>query len=168
MITRDDYLGFPAGRRALAGIVQALLITRHMLFVGFSLRDDNFHQIAYDVRKAAPQRAGDAAFGTALFLEQADMLRNVWGDDLAIETVGGGGVDPGRALLLLLDRVLAESTSVYGHLRDETFDTLLSPDERAVRDALETARIHARRADPSLAALLEDSLAAFGRRSGAP
>ena len=74
VITRDDYLGFPAGRRALAGIVQALLITRHMLFVGFSLRDDNFHQIAYDVRKAAPQRAGDAALGTALFLEQADML----------------------------------------------------------------------------------------------
>src|SRR3712207_8779016 len=34
------------------GMVQALLITRHMLFVGFSLTDDNFHRIAYDVRSA--------------------------------------------------------------------------------------------------------------------
>ena len=53
----DDYLDYSAGRRALAGIVQSMLITRHMLFVGFSLRDDNFHQIAYDVRKAAPDPA---------------------------------------------------------------------------------------------------------------
>jgi hypothetical protein len=30
----------PSRRAALAGIVQALLVTRHMLFVGFSLRDD--------------------------------------------------------------------------------------------------------------------------------
>lgn len=45
-------------------------MTRHMLFVGFSLRDDNFHQIVYDVRKAAPRHGEtESSFGTALFLE---------------------------------------------------------------------------------------------------
>src|SRR5262249_8070865 len=42
VLTRADYLRFQETRSALAGIVQALLLTRHMLFVGFSLHDDNF------------------------------------------------------------------------------------------------------------------------------
>lgn len=36
---------YSTNRSALSGIVQSLLITRHMLFVGFSLKDDNFHRI---------------------------------------------------------------------------------------------------------------------------
>eukprot|EP01125_Pyxidicula_operculata_P005537 TRINITY_DN1956_c0_g2_i2.p2 TRINITY_DN1956_c0_g2~~TRINITY_DN1956_c0_g2_i2.p2 ORF type:complete len:307 (-),score=129.12 TRINITY_DN1956_c0_g2_i2:31-951(-) len=39
-------------RSALSGIVQSLLITRHMLFVGFSLKDDNFHRIIDEVRRS--------------------------------------------------------------------------------------------------------------------
>jgi hypothetical protein len=36
----------------MAGIVQSTLITRHLLFVGFSLDDDNFQRIFDGVRKA--------------------------------------------------------------------------------------------------------------------
>merc|ERR1739848_645875 len=39
-------------KEALSGIVQALLITKHMLFVGFSLTDEAFNQIAATVRRA--------------------------------------------------------------------------------------------------------------------
>jgi len=49
VLTREDYLRYADRRAALAGIVQALLITRHMLFVGFSLTDDNFHRIVDDM-----------------------------------------------------------------------------------------------------------------------
>ena len=35
---------YASRRSALRGIVQSLLITRHMLFAGFSLNDDNFHR----------------------------------------------------------------------------------------------------------------------------
>ena len=28
----------------VVGVVQALLLTKHVLFVGFSLQDDNFHR----------------------------------------------------------------------------------------------------------------------------
>ena len=40
---------------ALGGIMQALLLTKHMLFLGFSLDDDNFHRLFDAVRKAQPE-----------------------------------------------------------------------------------------------------------------
>lgn len=42
---KEHYMRYQTRRSALSGIVQSLLITRHMLFVGFSLKDDNFHRI---------------------------------------------------------------------------------------------------------------------------
>ena len=51
-MTRSDYLRYDDRRAALKGIVQALLITRHMLFIAFSMTDDNFHRIIEEVRKA--------------------------------------------------------------------------------------------------------------------
>lgn len=46
VLTWGDYFRYADRRAALAGIVQALLITRSMLFVGFSLRDETFLRIA--------------------------------------------------------------------------------------------------------------------------
>ena len=43
VLTRADYIRFGERRQAMSGIVQALLVTKKMLFVGFSLNDDNFH-----------------------------------------------------------------------------------------------------------------------------
>jgi hypothetical protein len=45
VLTRDDYLGFDSSRLALSSIVKATLATRHLLFVGFGLADDHFHEI---------------------------------------------------------------------------------------------------------------------------
>lgn len=50
VLSREDYLRFEGEGAALAGIVQALLLTRHMLFVGYSLSDDNFHRLVHQVR----------------------------------------------------------------------------------------------------------------------
>lgn len=36
----------------LSGVVRSLLITKHILFVGFSLTDDSFNQIAASVRRS--------------------------------------------------------------------------------------------------------------------
>jgi hypothetical protein len=52
VLTREHYMRYQSTRSALSGIVQSLLITRHMLFVGFSLQDDNFHRIADEVRRS--------------------------------------------------------------------------------------------------------------------
>jgi len=70
VLTREHYMRYQTRRSALSGIVQSLLITRHMLFVGFSLRDDNFHRIV-DVRAFTeycecdrPYFLGGSAVGT--------------------------------------------------------------------------------------------------------
>ena len=43
-------------RAALSGIVQAMLMTKHLLFVGFSLQDPNFGEVAGTVRSALRPR----------------------------------------------------------------------------------------------------------------
>jgi uncharacterized membrane protein YgcG len=53
VITSEDFRNFEASRmKALAGLVQANLMTSHMLFVGFSLTDPNYQRIVGEVRRA--------------------------------------------------------------------------------------------------------------------
>ena len=71
VLTRESYLRYDEQLPALAGIAQAFLLTRHMLFVGFSFNDDNFHRIVSDVRRllrivaqnAAEEQCGDNLHG---------------------------------------------------------------------------------------------------------
>src|SRR4051812_21415172 len=57
VVRRQDYLRFGSEQSALAGIVQSLMFTRHMLFVGFSLVDENFIRIADDVTRIVDRYA---------------------------------------------------------------------------------------------------------------
>ena len=68
IITSDDFDDFEDSRmKALAGLVQANLLTSHMLFVGFGLEDPNYQRILGEVRQALdpapaagpPRQAGD-------------------------------------------------------------------------------------------------------------
>src|SRR5207244_10478713 len=52
ILTRHDLAGRDRRDAALAGVVQTMLITRHMLFVGFSLGDEGFYQIDDAARRA--------------------------------------------------------------------------------------------------------------------
>lgn len=53
VITSTDYRNYESGRKkALAGLVQANLMTTHLLFVGFSLSDPNYLRIIEEVRHA--------------------------------------------------------------------------------------------------------------------
>ncbi|KJE89461.1 hypothetical protein CAOG_00925 [Capsaspora owczarzaki ATCC 30864] len=61
VLTREDYMRYATRRSALQGIVQSLLITRHMLFVGFSLQDDNFHRVVDEVRRAIRSTTSSSA-----------------------------------------------------------------------------------------------------------
>lgn len=136
VLTSDDYLSYGERRAALKGIVQALLITRRMLFVGFSLTDPNFLQIAHDVRRAIPRRGDDEPFGTALLLEST-ILADLWTGDLQIHAMDTGSpAESARRLEILLDLVVAESNPTSRHLLDPAYAGLLSVDEVALRDAL--------------------------------
>lgn len=131
VLTREDYLRYPDRRGALAALVQALLITRHMLFVGFSLNDDNFHRIADDVRKALGDRGPDAEpFGTALMVRAPTFTGELWHGDLEIVPADE------HELALVLDRVLAMSSTLAEFLLDDSFAGFLTPDEERLKSLL--------------------------------
>lgn len=138
VLTREDYLKFQENRSALAGIVQALLLTRHMLFVGFSFSDDNFHRIAHAVRQAM-SLAGHrgAQFGTTLVVGSNPLAEELWGDDLDWLAFEGPIPDQVRLLEIFLDRLTWGAAGTTAHLGDRRYDGVLTEGERALRDRLE-------------------------------
>lgn len=150
VLSRGDYLDYASRRAALAGVVQAMLLTRHMLFVGFSLADDNFVRIAHDVRNALGKRpTGANPAGTALTLDPSAAKLRLWSDFIDIRYID---VSPGtpshdvpdavkaRGVEILLDRALAiVVTDRMSYLLDHSFDGLLSKDDRAARDVITEA-----------------------------
>ncbi|MCC7128564.1 MAG: SIR2 family protein [Microbacteriaceae bacterium] len=137
VLTRDDYLGYNTNREALSAIVKANLITRHLLFVGFGLTDDHFHQIVHDVRKAIP-RAGGKKFGTSLRLSFDPFDEALWADQLDLVTLGAEDDLPGsaRRLEIFLDALLAFATDSHSYLLDPAFESSLEPAERELRQKL--------------------------------
>jgi hypothetical protein len=71
----DDDSGAPSRHGALFGLVQAMLLTRHMLFVGYSLEAEDFHQVVHDVRQARSPH-GVEPRGTVLTLFRDDLFAN--------------------------------------------------------------------------------------------
>jgi len=153
VLSRSHYLRYEERRAALTGIVQAMLITRHMLFVGFSLKDDNFHRIADAVRRAIqPREAGDKKedaarpFGTSLPFWKSPLFESLWGGEMDFlpmfatpEPQEPDKVDLARAarrVELLLD-VVAQQTAGTEHLMAPRYEPLLSDDDRKLRDALQ-------------------------------
>jgi hypothetical protein len=141
VLTREDYLRYEERRAALAGIVQALLITRHMLFVGFALRDPNFHRISGAVRKAFRPTDGEGRaerFGTSLVLLDDRLQRELWEDDLHWTAMAASHDDEthaARRLEIFLDCVLAQ-TSSSSYLLHPAYATVLSDAERALAQSL--------------------------------
>ena len=153
VLTREDYLGFNADRAALSALVKATLMTRHLLFVGFGMRDDHFHEIVHDVRRAVgPQSSGLAA--TALTLRDDPLHKALWSKHL--ETVSIGEADDAtlaaaaRRLEVFLDVMLCEASDSHSYLLREDFAEALTPAEQDLALALRAAIKAARQAGVSI------------------
>jgi len=150
VLSRQDYLRYEHRRGALEGIVQALLITQHMLFVGFSLTDPNFHRIIDEVRRLLPGRPdADAAStdkaGTAVLLQDKVLTRRLWEDDLEIVVPTAsdplsGAMPDGRAVEIFLDYLLLGAWDHRRFILDATYAEMLTDDERRLGDALRALR----------------------------
>lgn len=140
VLTREDYVRYGERSAALAGIVQAMLITRHMLFVGFSLDDDNFHRIVDAVRRALVHSDRDQ-LGTTVTLVSNPLIEQLWGDDLDWVHLASAAPLPeaARRFELFLD-CLAYHAASPSHLLNPRFTGLLSPAETQLRDDLEPIR----------------------------
>lgn len=139
VLSRDDYLRFEAEGVALAGIVQAMLLTRHMLFVGYSLSDDNFHRLVHQVRAAigSPNRPADSMFGTALTPRAPSLGDDLWrGSVRFVSTAGDDGADDPRRLAILLDRIGALAAAPAAHVLVDAYAALFSEAQVALADRL--------------------------------
>jgi SIR2-like domain len=144
VLTREQYLEFGDHRSALAGVLQSLLLTRHVLFVGTSMLDDDLIRIAHQVRNVVPvPGAGRRRSGTVLALREDPVRARLWEQD--VETVAMAGADEladvpaaeaARRLEVLLDLLGCLSSRPTGYLLDPAYRGLLDEGETALSDAL--------------------------------
>ncbi|MCQ1947565.1 SIR2 family protein [Arthrobacter sp. zg-Y1116] len=142
VLTRDDYLGFSTSRNALSALVKATLMTQHLLFVGFGLTDDHFHEILHDVKQALPKesRTGEGP-ATALMLSTDPLDERMWSDQLNLVPMSTESrkefiPSSGRTLEIFLDLLVALSTDSHSYLLAEGYEGALTEPEKSLRESL--------------------------------
>lgn len=165
VLARDDYLRFEGQGSALAGLVHAMLLTRYLLFVGYSLSDDNFHRIVHQVRATASIPSTDGAqVGTVLTAAPAGVLAPIWRPELEfVSTTEDAELDLHQQAVFL-DQLASATSPAGAHLLDPTWAAVFTPTERKVRDAVVELKALARKGGvrPSLRRELGDALRRFG------
>ena len=146
VFTRDNYLNSFRSSRALIGLVQAMLFTRHMLFVGYGLRDEDFHELVYEVKSAFPDGKIDK-LGTTVALFDDPLQVELWSAILDVipmrpspvgrapsaEEISDSARDAERFLDLI--GMLASSRSAF--LLDSHYQGVKSDEEKHAFVALE-------------------------------
>ena len=139
VLTRDDYLGYNTSRDALSAVVKANLITHHLLFVGFGLRDDHFHEIIHDVGRAVPSdTARTTGFATALTLFANPLHDTLWNKKLDLVSMSANPEkdnpiaveSAARTLEIFLDALLAFATDSHSYLLAREYEHALTPGEK--------------------------------------
>jgi NAD-dependent SIR2 family protein deacetylase len=140
VLTRSDYLEMPRQYGALIGLVQGMLLMRHMMFVGYSLQDEDFQELIHEVRRARGDGKG-AERGTVLTLFEDELEREIWADDLLVVPMIKGTDEmttrevAARELEVFLDLVGFLSTTSAAFFLDPSYSSL-SEDEAELRTSL--------------------------------
>ena len=142
ILTRADYLDMPRQYGALMGLVQGLLMMRHMMFVGYSMRDEDFHELIYEVRHALGEESKVTRIGTVLTLETDPLTNELWTEDLHIVPMTSGESKMtlegrSRQLEMFLDLVGYLATTSAAFFLDKTYNAV-SEDEKDLRRDLST------------------------------
>ncbi|MDZ4236352.1 MAG: SIR2 family protein, partial [Dietzia sp.] len=142
VLTESDLTRHPDERRALEGVVQSLLLTSHLLFVGFSLTDKNFLAMAEAVSKvrARAQGAEPSKAGTALALTTRGRGRALCTDLRMLSMGAESSAEGARILETFLDRMVwtaaTQSALASEYLLDNRYSSGLSDPDIALRDLL--------------------------------
>lgn len=112
VLSETEYDRYMDHGQALYGVVQALMLTSHLLFVGFGLVDRNFLKLAEAVnrvrREAEDSDDQDSPVaGTALGLRHGDLDATKWSGDLDVlaMTKDAPVEESARVLEIFLDRL---------------------------------------------------------------
>jgi SIR2-like domain len=127
VLSRDEYLGYDAQWRPLASMLQAAMMTRHVMFVGCSLHDENFVRLERDVSLLLRQMGLKQRVGTALTLHADPLLGALFEEDLQIlpMTPDTDQAAAARLVDIFLDRLaMNAATDEYSYLLDPRYKTL--------------------------------------------
>ncbi|WP_336031153.1 SIR2 family protein [Geodermatophilus sp. FMUSA9-8] len=169
VLDRRSFVRYDATRRPLASVLQATLLTRHLLVVGASMTDDNVIRLVHEVASLNEDHGRPHEMGTLVTLEERPLAKTLWEPEFRILSLGKAAptgetkeqaaerlAQAGRQLEILLDRVatLAARDAVQ-HLLDSRYRDLFVPEEDTEAE---------RRTAESLASAA-DSIRAFLPRS---
>jgi uncharacterized protein (DUF4415 family) len=145
VLTTEDFRQHALESEALHGVVQGLLLTSHLLFVGFSFADKSFLELAESVTRVLRKARGtfpNDRTNTAIALTPDD-LQHVSYDDLDILKMSNNVADirgAARLLEIFLDRLCWKANSVHDraaeYLLDDRYLSSLTAEDKELRDVL--------------------------------
>jgi hypothetical protein len=166
VLTRRQFVSFDAQTRPAGALLQTLLMTRHVLFVGASLTDDNVVRLAYEVERYRSHYGLTGEVGTLLDVDDDQVRQQLWQGQLTWLSMSGSTItERSRTLEVFLDAVAAHASDDASWLLDERFRGLLGADQELVRAARALYRRVAG-SGPEWQGLA-DALRSFGAASGA-
>jgi hypothetical protein len=145
VLTTEDFRRHKVEGQALHGVVQGLLMTSHLLFVGFSFTDESFLRLAEAVTRVLRKARGTSSHElthTAIALTPDD-LKHVGYQDLDVLKMSEHDADiryAGRQLEIFLDRLCWTAISVHDraaeYLLDDRYLSSLTAEDEELRAAL--------------------------------
>lgn len=155
VITRGGYMGALHYQAPLRGLVQSLLIQKHMLFVGYSLSDEDFHHLMHDLRSTI-SKDQLKNLGTVLMLRRSSAIESIWSelkfihaDDDDPTSVTSTEEDQAHRLAVFLDYIGCHSASDVQFVLDDSMGDLISEEEEELAHLLNgiDALVKAHRSD---------------------
>lgn len=139
VLTRSDFVRYDMRYRPAASVVQSLVLTRHVLFVGVSLQDDNVLRLVYEVSLMRERGELQQHWGTVLHLGAAPEKQALYGHEL--DWVIAEGDDAAREIEIILDVAAAHASEDVPWLMHPDYREMLDADEQqAVTDLEHVAR----------------------------
>ncbi|BBZ18629.1 SIR2 family protein [Mycolicibacterium gadium] len=168
ILTRSDYLRMPRQYGALMGLVQGLLMMRKMVFVGYSLSDEDFHELLDEVRAARGDSDDGVGRGTVLTLHDDPLERKLWQQDLdTVPMVIGENASSdlpwaARQLELFLDLVGYLATTSAAFFLDRSYAELTKCESDLLKPLNELVRRTADSAPRTVGSQVKEFLTRLG------
>ncbi|MFI2708447.1 SIR2 family NAD-dependent protein deacylase, partial [Nocardioides sp. CER28] len=135
-LTRRDLVRFDARARPAGALLQALLMTRHLMLVGASLDDDNVIRLVREVEVFREDCGLTGPVATVLDVDDDEARRELWEDQLDWLTLTGDDLPQrARALEIFLDAVAWPAADTGSWLLDPRFAGLLDEAGRGAAEA---------------------------------
>jgi hypothetical protein len=155
VITRENYFRYSEQNAALAGIVQAMLVTKTLLFVGFSLKDENFMRIIDAVRRVVKGEESGKPLAYAVMLGKSELYKKLWADMKFISFDTPGEIES------FLDQIVSQQGK-YAHILSDNMEGGLGDGEKRPRTVLQEIIRIKKDLKPTLRSKLEKLLREFG------